>query len=128
MGWSAGLSPRLSLRAGEPEIDVEACEAGEAANLFSGAAHRLRLQKVRLADMQPHATRTAAPRHPGCSPTPPRLQPCVLPECGGCGVPIHVASPAVVCPLYGAVSSARSARDPRAKWNPRSAVRAVVAG
>ena len=33
---------------GEPEIDVEACEAGEAANLFSGATHRLRLQKVEL--------------------------------------------------------------------------------
>eukprot|EP00964_Phaeocystis_antarctica_P103542 scaffold68804_cov61-Phaeocystis_antarctica.AAC.2 len=41
------------------------------------------------------------------------------------GVPIQVASPAVVCPLYGAVSSARSAREPRARWKLRSAVRAV---
>ena len=44
---------------GEQEIDIEACEAGEAANLFSGAAHRLRLQKVPAAGLQPPVKQAA---------------------------------------------------------------------
>ena len=44
---------------GEQEIDIEACEAGEAANLFSGAAHRLRLQKVLAAGLQPRVKKAA---------------------------------------------------------------------
>lgn len=61
---------------GEPEIDIEACEAGEAANLFTGATHRLRLQKVPAARLPPRVKQAATPCiQAAAPPSPPSASP-----------------------------------------------------
>ena len=61
---------------GEPEIDIEACEAGEAANLFTGETHRLRLQKVPAARLPPRVKQAATPCiQAAAPPSPPSASP-----------------------------------------------------